>query len=97
MGHPAQGEEDGFVEQCADDDTFGGDDLLGLRGDSGDLDLGDGLQCSGICVEDLVGRREVQFVERVEGGRETSSVGAMGGECPAMTGEKLLDSFDGCR
>ncbi len=83
MGHPAQSEENGFVEQRADDDTFGGDDLLGLRGDSGDLDLGDGLQRSGICVEDLVGRREVQFVERVEGGRECSSVGAIGAERPA--------------
>ena len=72
MGHPAQSHKYRFVEQGADHEPLGGDDWLGLRGDSGDLDLGDGLECSGIGVEDFVGRSEVQLVEGLEGGREAS-------------------------
>lgn len=97
MGHPAQRDEYRFVEQGADDEPLGGDDRVGLRDDAGDLDLGDGLECSGIRVEDFVGRREVQFLERVEGGCEGSPVGTLGGELPAMTREQLVDLFDGSR
>src|SRR4028119_421955 len=95
MGHPAQSEEYWFVEQGADNDSLGRNDRLGFCGDSGDLDLCDGLQRAGVRIEDLVGGWEAQLVERVEGGREGSSVRAPAVESPVMTQDQLVDSFDG--
>ena len=95
MGQPAQVEKNRFVEQRADHETFGGNDWLGLRRDSGDLDLGDGLQRLGIGIQDLLAGREIQLLECVEGGRESSPVRAVGGDLPTMASEQLVDSFQG--
>jgi hypothetical protein len=95
MGHSAQGEQYWFVEQGADYHSLGRNDRVGVCGDSGDLDPRDGLQRQGVRVEDLVGRRESQLVERVEGGRESSSVRAPGVEPPVVSDEQSVNSLDG--